>query len=233
MRLSRQLVLSAFLMAQTVLLMAATEIYQPSHKTAASLLETIEPLFADKAKLSATDRQLILVGDQIELNPILELLLQLDQPALRFLVEISSNPTTAGQRHYTTGSRSALPQRFNVIENQLFIISKQQQSLQVSSMGLWTKLETVPIQQESIALTIQASDNGLMIDYSLRILDQGRFTSVKHQIQGDQGQWLSILSAATGILSDEVLGSGSGNSKIYSTNAKKEDQLFIKVTRQP
>jgi len=98
-----------------------TEIYQANEKNSQQLIDLLNPVYGSDAKFSSTDSGIIIRGERHIVDEIQVLLLQLDQPKNRFLVQISNSPTST--KRYSSQLQESVITNFNVTESiQLMIV---------------------------------------------------------------------------------------------------------------
>ncbi len=194
------------------------EVYQPSHKTAASLQEAVAPIYGDQAKFSASDNRLIIQAEQSTLDKIQGLLMRLDKPARRYSLEISNTPGRAGTSTYSTASRSNTQQTFTVSEQQPLIVVKQSNAQTISGGLFWVETREIPIQQEALAIELQASEQDVYLNIRIQSLNNGQYNMTSNSVSGPLGEWLPISG-----------GQVPENSSTWSTTSRDGSGLFVLV----
>lgn len=207
------LLVSIFSQAET-----AVEIYQPSHKSAASLIKTIRPLYEPQAKVSTDGRQLIIKAEQPVIDEITELLLKLDHPTKLFRVEISSHADKIGSKTISTKKHSSIQQIFTVSENSTLTLSKAQTTSQVSSP--WVQITTMPVDQEFVELNVQSTDATAYVNFTLQRIRNGRQSLISNQINGAFSEWMAITNAEP----------EQDNIRRWNTSNSDIEKLYIKVS---
>ncbi|MEH6558859.1 MAG: hypothetical protein V7708_13740 [Oceanicoccus sp.] len=200
----------------------AINLYEPNHKTPEQLVRAVTPVYGDEAKFSADDQQIIIRADESIVNEIQDLLLQLDHPSRVYQLEISNNPGNRKAKTYSTESRELSQWLFTLTENQPLIIARQQQTQQVNTLRpLWRTVNTIPVQQEALALNLQASKNHVYIDIQLQTLRNGQVATINSKVTGPMYEWLAV----------------SGNRRdadsmptTHSTHRSNISNLYIKVS---
>jgi len=201
-----------------------TGIYQPGHKPADQLQQTLSKLYGEEANIVAIDGQLIIRSDDVTVNQIQELLLQLDQVIRHFAVSISANPTAASDKIYTTNKNNNL-QTFTLSEGKTLAIVQQQQEQRATGVN-WMALniESLPSQQEAITITLKAIGNTVMLAINSQILSNGQFKTVSNTVLGELEEWIPIAA--------QPHNNKSGNSKTTRTQRSHSDELYIRVVEQ-
>jgi hypothetical protein len=199
------------------------DIYQASYKPAATLLKTLIPLYGQQAKLAAENNQLIIRADQATIDQIQELLLQLDQPAKRFNVEISSNPSsTNSAKIYSTKNRSMSQQTFVITENTDFFTVKETQTQQLNNLRPeWRQIKNRPSQQEYLKINIQSSTDYVYVDFTLQRLENGQLQRVSNRISGPTHEWLPVAAGSQ---------NPSSHTRVWNTSSNVPNRLFIKLS---
>lgn len=224
----QQIILSLLLLSASLLNAAesVTAIYQPTHKPATELVDAVNKIYGDEAKLLAEGGKLIIRGETATVDQIQEILVQLDQASRRFIVEISNQPksngshsTTYSTSAHTTGSRGITQQQFTVAENSPFIIMKEQQQQQLNSVRpLWQPIKTIPAQQEYLSLNIRSAQRYVYVDFKWQTLENGVLNLKQQQIDGPIDQWLTIS------------GNSAQTNRQVKTYGSHRNELYIKVS---
>jgi hypothetical protein len=200
----------------------ATDLYEPSHKTAEQLVRALTPVYGDEANFSTEGRQIIIRADQSIVDEIQALLLQLDHPSRVFRVEVSNSPSGGRVKTYSTNSRELSQKVFTLTENQPLIIAREQQTQQVNALrSLWRTVEIMPVQQEILELNLQAADNHVYIDFRLQTLKNGRAAMINNKVSGPLYKWLAVSG------NDRA---ASSTLTTYGTQRSDVSNLYIKVT---
>ena len=209
--------LSASLQASTV-----TDIYRPNHKLAAELIQTLQPIYQQQARLATEGQQIIIRGEQTVVDQIQELLLQLDHPPRVFRLEISNTVEQANVTTYATQSRSLNRNSFTITENAPLVLVEERLGQQLNAVGpWWVSVERLPVDKEALTVTLQAAQDTVYVDLALQTLSNGLQRVSSQQISGPLDQWLPV-GTATAAADDS-------NRTTWSTQRSSIQALFIKV----
>lgn len=199
-----------------------TDIYRPSSVPAGQLLSILRPLYPSGTLFSADNQQLIIRAEQATMDEIQSLLLQLDHPARTFVVQLSNRLTNSDTAiHYSTKSRSSYMQRFLLSENSTLTVVKEKQRQQVTSLSpVWVRVDTVPVDQEYLNLTLLSADDRIYLTIKRQSLKNGELQLVNQQVNGPIGQWLALTH-------DQQ----QTSVKSWSTQRESDLTLYVKVDR--
>ncbi len=202
-----------------------TDIYQPSHKPSNDLLQILQPLYLEEAKFTDDGQQLIVRGNRVIVNQILELLLQLDHPARLFQLDITSTPPLPNTTTYSTQKRNLSQKTFTITENTPLVLAKEQRSQQLGSLdSIWgqvsiASIKEAPVKHESLALNLHAATDTVYVAIELQTLSNGQYQITSNRISGPINQWLPVTGEQH-----------HASQRKWSTQRSDSDALFIKVT---
>jgi hypothetical protein len=206
----------SLLQAETVV-----ELYQPSNKTTAELIQTLTSVYPQEIKLSTDGQQIIIRGEYAQVNQAIELLLQLDHPRRLLQLEISHSIQSPNTKTYSTHPKGLSGLTYTITENTPFILAKEQRAQQLNAIGPhWYSVEQVASNQETLQVRVQTAKDYVYVDFSLQTLVHGQYQMISHTISGPLHTWLSI--------SEKI--SPQENSTHSTTQRDSTEPLFIKIT---
>lgn len=202
----------------------ATELYQPSYKTAEVLIAALEPIYEDEARFSTDGQKIIIRASQAVIDQVLELVQQLDHRPKQFKLEVSSTPTQTAGKSFSTKSRSLSHNTFSLVENVPLTVVKEQQSRQPSAIGpLWIRMENEASEQEYLQLKIHSAGDQIYVDFEWKSSINGRYNLMSNRITGSLHEWLPVTG--DGVNSEENIRKWS-----TSNRGSSGEQLYIKVS---
>lgn len=203
----------------------ATEIYRTGYQTPEALIGALKPLFNQELLFSRQDKQVLLRGPSPLVREALSLLEQLDHPPQQLRIQLSDNPGQSPGKHNitysTTGERH---KSFLVEESQVLILQRGRLAQSITGAGpWWVQVESVPIEQDSLQLTVRTTGDSVYLQIDASTLENGQFTRIQRTVTGQRDQWIPLSGR------DE-----QQNQRVYSTAAStgtgKATDLFVRVS---
>lgn len=200
---------------------AEVEVYRPLHRTPASLITTLAPLYGDSAAFSTDGQQLVTRAAPSTLKSVLKTITAIDIPLRHFKVQLSDQPRSGNAQVYSTQSRSFRNQTFRLTENQPLNLVQEKQAQTVNGVSpWWIQVSEQTVQQEYLQLSVSSVGSTLYLHITIRELNNGQLTSIDRQITTELDQWVSLYQGKA----DE------NGPRTIGTRARQQQDLFLKVT---
>lgn len=198
-----------------------TEVYQPLHRSAEDLRQSLAPLYKATATFSTNGNHLLINSDEKTLTSIHAVLERIDSPIRHFLVTLSEQPGADNTTTIGTRSRSFNHDAFELSEGNPIRLARKTQSQTVSSLSpWWTRMSTQDTQEDSLELMVTAVKDALTLHVKRRTLQNGQSVSVDKSIAVKPGEWFSLLSGRN--VNDST-------TKVISTRSRQNPELYIRV----
>lgn len=197
------------------------EVYSPIHRTPASLITTLAPLFGDSASFSSDGRQLIVKAAPATLSSVLKTLGSIDIPLRQFRVQLSDHPVNASTEVYSTQSRSFKNQSFRVMENETLTLAQETRAQTATSVSpWWTQVAEHTVQEEALELSISAVGSTLYLHVIIRELHNGKLSRIDKQISTELDEWVSLYRGKP----------ETTNSHTVGTRARQQQDVYLKIS---
>lgn len=173
--------------------MADSEVWQLRGPNPDEVVTALRGLYGDAVRVERINDRLLLVGQEQQLQGILDLLEEIDQPPLPLLLTISMvPPPQAGSRLYATGDSSY---RIETVEQALVAIDHERLAQRFSGSDGWVvMIDEEPVEVRSLMLQIRrlGSDTiEVLTSFAQRDGDHRRVLG--NQRTGRLGEWIPLL----------------------------------------
>ena len=205
--------------------LAEAQVFDLTTPNPDEIVRVLQTTYGDKVRIDVIQQRLVVVGSRKQLDEIATLLAKLDRPptALRLTLRETPPPTAEheGTVVYSSGDDGRI---IDTVEGAMVGIDYQQMVQQPSSNGWLVAIENQPLTVSSLTVQVQLQNTRtaqVLVSFADERNQERRVFA--NTLTGEIGAWIPLLPRKAGQLE------GPG---VYSTGAKRGEQLYLRVERK-